>query len=216
MERRKGRFEQAQGGTLFLDEIGELPAEMLLRVPQQREFERLGGNQTVRVDVRLVAATNRDLAAEVQAGRFRNGLYYRLNVFPIRVPALRERPADIPLLVAHFAEKHGTRFGRPISRIDRRSMAQLEAYSWPGQCARAGKHRRACRNPLTQRHATRGEGTASGSPSRQAIDAALRASHGRIAGLNGAARRLGLPASTLDSRIRRLGIDKFRYRREAA
>ena len=134
-ERRKGRFEQAHGGTLFLDEIGELPQEMqvlLLRVLQEREFERLGGAHTVQVDVRLVAATNRDLAEEVRAGRFRSDLYYRLNVFPVRVPALRERREDIPPLVAHFAEKYGERFGRPISSIDRKTLDLLQAHNWPG------------------------------------------------------------------------------------
>ncbi len=228
VERRKGRFEQAHGGTLFLDEIGELPAEMqvmLLRVLQQREFERLGGSQTVHVDVRLVAATNRDLAAEVQAGRFRNDLYYRLNVFPIRVPALRERATDIPLLVAHFAAKHGARMGRAIARIDRRTMAQLESYTWPGNV-------RELENVVERAVILSRNGTlrverdllpaAAGgdidghleAEERQAIEAALRASRGRIAGTNGAALRLGLPASTVEYRIRRLGIDKFRYRQE--
>jgi len=226
-ERRKGRFEQAHGGTLFLDEIGELPAEMqvmLLRVLQQREFERLGSGQTVRVDVRIVAATNRDLAAEVQAGLFRSDLFYRLNVFPIRVPALRERPADIPLLVAHFAAKHGERFGRPIARIDRRSMAQLETYAWPGNVrelenvveravilSRNGTLR--VERDLLPGAAAGGDVTAHlEAEERQAIEAALRASRGRVSGANGAARRLGLPASTLEFRIRRLGIDKFRLR----
>src|SRR6202000_686343 len=134
-ERRKGRFEQAHGGTLFLDEIGELPPEMQglrLRVLQERKFERLGGTTTLQVDVRLVAATNRDLAEEVRAGRFRSDLYYRLNVFPVRVPALRERREDIPPLVAHFAEKYGERFGRPISSIDRKTLDLLQAHHWPG------------------------------------------------------------------------------------
>ena len=227
VERRKGRFEQAHGGTLFLDEIGELPAEMqvmLLRVLQQREFERLGGSQTVRVDVRLVAATNRDLRAEAQAGRFRSDLYYRLNVFPIRVPALRERPADIPLLVAHFAAKHGERFGRPIARIDRRSMAQLVGYAWPGNVRELENVvERAVilsRNGTLRVERDLLPGAAAGggmvshleAEERQAIEAALRTSRGRISGANGAARRLGLPASTLEFRIRRLGIDKFRYR----
>ena len=226
-ERRKGRFEQAHGGTLFLDEIGELPAEMqvlLLRVLQQREFERLGGSQTVRVNVRLVAATNRDLAAEVQAGRFRSDLYYRLNVFPIRVPALRERPADIPLLAAHFAAKHGARFRRPIARIDRRSMAQLESYAWPGNVRELENVvERAVilsRNGTLRVERDLLPGAAAGdmaghleAKERQAIEGALRASRGRISGPQGAARRLGLAASTLEFRIRRLSIDKFQYRK---
>src|SRR5262249_55256580 len=135
IERRKGRFEQAHGGTLFLDEISELPQEtqvLLLRVLQEREFERLGGTSTLKVDVRLIVATNCDLSEEVRGGRFRSDLFYRLNVFPIRLPPLRQRREAIPLLVSHFATKHGARFKRPISRIDRRTMSALEAYEWPG------------------------------------------------------------------------------------
>jgi formate hydrogenlyase transcriptional activator len=135
IERRKRRFEQAHGGTLFLDEIGELPQEMqvlLLRGLQEREFVRLGGTQTLQVDVRLVAATNRDLAENVHAGRFRSDLCYRLNVFPVRVPALREWPEDIAPLVAHFAEKYSSRFGRTISRIDRQMLDLLQSHFWPG------------------------------------------------------------------------------------
>jgi formate hydrogenlyase transcriptional activator len=227
LERRKGRFEQAHGGTLFLDEIGELPADMqvmLLRVLQQREFERLGGSQTLHVDVRLVAATNRDLAAEVRAGRFRNDLFYRLNVFPIRMPALRDRPVDIPLLVAHFAAKHGARTGRTIARIDRRTMALLESYNWPGNVrelentieravilSRNGILR-VEREPFMSEGATRDISTHLDAEERAAIENALRASRGRVAGIHGAASRLSLPASTLEFRIRRLGIDKFRYR----
>ena len=137
VERRKGRFEQAHGGTLFLDEIGELPQEMqvlLLRVLQEREFERLGGTHTLQVDVRLVAATNRDLAEDVRAGRFRSDLYYRLNVFPVHVPPLRERPQDIPPLVAHFAEKYGERFGRKISRVEPQTLDLLKLMAGPGTC----------------------------------------------------------------------------------
>jgi formate hydrogenlyase transcriptional activator len=144
LERRKGRFEQAHGGTLFLDEIGELPQEMqvlLLRVLQEKEFERLGGTNTLQVDVRLVTATNRDLAEEVRVGRFRSDLYYRLNVFPVHVPALRERPEDIPPLVAHFAEKYGARFGRTISRIERNTLDVLQAHDWPGNVRRRFMHR---------------------------------------------------------------------------
>jgi len=135
VERRKGRFEQAHGGTLFLDEIGELPPGLqvlLLRVLQEREFERLGGSDPISVDVRIIAATNSDLAEKVRNGQFRSDLYYRLNVFPLRVPSLRERPEDIPLLAAHFTAKHSERFGRMISRIDRRSMKLLESHHWPG------------------------------------------------------------------------------------
>ena len=225
VERRKGRFEQAHGGTLFLDEIGELPQEMqvlLLRVLQEREFERLGGTQTLQVDVRLVAATNRELAADVHGGRFRSDLYYRLNVFPVHVPALRERPEDIPLLVSHFAEKYGTRFGRKISRIDRQTLDLLQSHSWPGNVrelenvveravilSRGG----ALHLDTAMLTAAKGNSTEqASSEERQAIEAALTASRGKVAGESGAAKKLGVPASTLEFRIKRLGIDKFRFR----
>jgi PAS domain S-box-containing protein len=134
-EKRIGRFELANGGTLFLDEIGEVPAEMqvkLLRVLQEREFERLGGRETVRVDVRLITATNRDLRRAVAEGAFREDLYYRLSVFPLRVPPLRERPEDIPLLVHYFVNRHAARIGRRISRVPKTVMDRLVAYRWPG------------------------------------------------------------------------------------
>ena len=226
-ERRKGRFEQAHGGTLFLDEIGELPQDMqvlLLRVLQEREFERLGGTHTLQVDVRLVAATNRDLAEDVRAGRFRSDLFYRLNVFPVHVPALRERPEDIPPLVAHFAEKYGTRFGRKISRIDRQALDVLQSHSWPGNVrelenvveravisSRGGAlHFDAVM--LSDRAAQDGPGRQGRSAEREAIETALMNSRGKVAGENGAAKKLGLPASTVEFRIKKLGIDKFRYR----
>ena len=228
VDRRKGRFEQAHGGTLFLDEIGELPQEMqvlLLRVLQEREFERLGGTQTLQVDVRLVAATNRDLAEDVRAGRFRSDLYYRLNVFPVHVPALRERAEDIPPLVAHFAEKYGERFGRKISRIDRNTMDVLQAHRWPGNVRElentieravilsrngtlsidAGMLHRAAAETIAENPAS--------SEERSAIEAALKDSRGKVSGETGAAKRVGVPASTLEFRIKKLGIDKLRYRR---
>jgi formate hydrogenlyase transcriptional activator len=134
-ERRIGRFELAHGGTIFLDEIGEIPLETqvkLLRVLQEREFERLGGRQTQRVDVRVIAATNRDLTKAVAEAAFRQDLYYRLNVFPLRIPALRERRDDIPLLVHYFARRYAAKIGRKISRVPRETMARLAAYAWPG------------------------------------------------------------------------------------
>jgi formate hydrogenlyase transcriptional activator len=228
VERRKGRFEQAHGGTLFLDEIGELPQEMqvlLLRVLQEREFERLGGTQTLQVDVRLVAATNRDLAEDVRGGRFRSDLYYRLNVFPVHVPPLRDRAEDIPPLVAHFAEKYGERFGRKISRIDRNTMDALQAHRWPGNV-------RELENTIERAVILSRNGTLSidagilhGAPAetvaedpasseeRSAIEAALKDSRGKVSGETGAAKRVGVPASTLEFRIKKLGIDKLRYRR---
>jgi formate hydrogenlyase transcriptional activator len=231
-ERRKGRFEQAHGGTLFLDEVGELPPDvqvLLLRVLQERELERLGGRETIRVDVRLVTATNRDLAEDVRAGRFRRDLFYRLNVFPIHLPPLRERPEDIPLLTAHFADVYARRLNRTIDRIDRRTLRLLERYSWPGN-VRELEHviERAVilsRNgTLRVDRETLAGGLAGALPDgdiseqlrareRDALEAALHASAGRISGPTGAAARLGLPASTLEFRIKRLGIDKFRFRR---
>jgi len=228
VERRKGRFEQAHGGTLFLDEIGELPQEMqvlLLRVLQEKEFERLGGTQTLQTDVRLVAATNRDLAEDVRSSRFRSDLYYRLNVFPVHVPPLRNRPEDIPPLVAHFAEKYGQRFGRKISRVERKTMDVLQAHRWPGNVRElenaveravilsrngvlsidaemlpAGQTETVAWNPAKAEE-------------RQAIELALTASRGKISGENGAAKKVGIPASTMEFRIKKLGIDKLRYRR---
>jgi formate hydrogenlyase transcriptional activator len=226
-ERRKGRFEQAHGGTLFLDEIGELPQEMqvlLLRVLQEREFERLGGSSTLQVDVRLVAATNRDLGEQVRAGKFRSDLYYRLNVFPVHVPALRERPEDVAPLAAHFAEKYGERFGRKISRIDRRTLDLLQTHTWPGNVRELENTvERAvilARNGVLSMDAEMLRGASTQAPAtqqadtqeRDAIIAALSASQGKVSGEDGAARRMGLPASTLEFRIKKLGIDKFRYR----
>jgi formate hydrogenlyase transcriptional activator len=225
-ERRKGRFEQAHGGTLFLDEIGELPQEMqvlLLRVLQEREFERLGGSSTLQVDVRLVAATNRDLAADVRDGRFRSDLYYRLNVFPVHVPALRERPEDIPPLVAHFAEKYGQRFGRRISRIDRKTLDSLQAHLWPGNVRELENTvERAvilARNGVLSVDTAMLPDAGRSSPvnqhesaERAAIEDALGASGGKVSGETGAAKKMGLPASSLEFRIKKLGIDKFRHR----
>lgn len=232
IERRKGRFEQAQGGTLFLDEIGELPQELqvlLLRVLQEREFERLGSSDSIRANVRIIAATNCDLAEAVRSGRFRSDLYYRLNVFPLRLPPLRERPEDISLLVAHFAAKHGERFGRPISRIDRPSMKFLESHQWHGNVrelenvieraiilSRNGTlrvERDALGNGNLLRHSEGNINEKLKAQERETIEAALAVSGGRVSGKNGAAQALGLPPSTLELRIQRLGIDKFQYRR---
>ncbi|HVT91879.1 MAG TPA: sigma 54-interacting transcriptional regulator [Bryobacteraceae bacterium] len=229
-ERRRGRFEQADGGTLFLDEVGEMPLEtqvMLLRVLQEREFERVGGSRTVRVNVRIVAATNRDLSEQVQAGRFRKDLYYRLNVFPIHVPPLRERSEDIPALVAHFADKHGKRFHRTISRIDAHSLNALGAYNWPGNVrelenlveravivSRDGILRveRDLPRPAVLKAPEKKLGLDLREKEREAIERALHLSKGRVSGPGGAAVRLGMPASTLEFRIRRLGINKHQFR----
>src|SRR6201986_594791 len=230
-ERRKGRFEQAHGGTLFLDEIGELPQEMqvlVLRVLQERVSDRLGGAHPVQVDVRLVAATNRDLAEEVRAGRFRSDLYYRLNVFPVRVPALRERRADIPPLVAHFAEKYGERFGRPISSIDRRTLDLLQAHNWPGNVRELentieravilSRNGVLSVDPEMLRDCAAASASNQSAPDddsheeRTAIENALKTSRGKVSGPKVAAKKIGIPASTLEFRIKKLGINKFRFR----
>src|SRR5207253_4759512 len=135
LQRRLGRFEAAHGGTIFLDEIGDLPAETqiaLLRVLQEREFERLGSNHPIAVDVRVLAATNRDLHAAVAAGTFRQDLFYRLNVFPIQLPALRERTDDIPLLVEYLVERYAKKAGKKIRTISKRTLDLFQAYDWPG------------------------------------------------------------------------------------
>src|SRR5439155_10238497 len=134
-EKRTGRFELADGGTIFLDEVGELPPEAqvkLLRVLQEREFERVGGAKTIRVDVRVIGATNRDLAQAVTESRFRQDLYYRLNVFPVKLPPLRERVEDIPLLVHYFVGRYAAKIGRAITRVPKEAMQRLMAYPWPG------------------------------------------------------------------------------------
>ncbi len=232
-QRRLGRFESAEGGTIFLDEVGELPAEMqiaLLRVLQEREFQRVGGNESVKTDVRVVAATNRDLQAAIAEGHFREDLFYRLNVFPIEVPPLRERKEDISLLVQYFVERYASKAGKTISSISKKSMELLQAYSWPGNIrelqnviersvvicdsenlsvdeswlARRTTATDATARPLTEKLAAQ---------EREMIEAALAESNGRVSGPRGAAVRLGIPQSTLDSKIKALKIDKNRFRR---
>jgi transcriptional regulator with GAF, ATPase, and Fis domain len=225
--RRKGRFDQAHGGTLFLDEIGELPLEMqvmLLGVLQEREFDRLGGGETVKVDVRLIAATNRDLSAEVKGGAFRSDLFYRLNVFAIHLPPLRERPDDIPLLVVHFTSKHGDRLGRRITRIERGVLKMLQGYHWPGNVRElenvieravimsSNGRLRVESSLLSSAVQVQELNIQLGAHEREVIESALRASRGRVSGPKGAEGRLGLAASTLDFRVKKLGIDKLRFR----
>jgi formate hydrogenlyase transcriptional activator len=229
LQQRKGRFEMADGGTLFLDEVGDLPTDTqvaLLRVLQEGTFERVGGNTTLRTDVRLIAATNRDLEDEVAAGRFRRDLYFRLNIFPVRMPPLRERPDDVPLLVEYFAARHGTRLGKLFKRVDREALRRLTRYDWPGNV-------RELENVveraviLSEGEVLRFDGADAKStlPSaalplredllhseRRRIEEALQAAHGKVSGPGGAAARLKLPSTTLESKIRRLGIDKYYYR----
>jgi formate hydrogenlyase transcriptional activator len=227
LQRRLGRFEAADGGTLFLDEVGDLPIETqiaLLRVLQEREFERVGSNHPISVDVRLIAATNRDLPAAVAAGSFRQDLFYRLNVVPIAVPPLRERAEDIPLLVEYFVERFAKGAGKDIRHISKDTLAQLKGYHWPGNIRELQNVvERAVILSETDTFAVdeswlRSESDDS-SPRKglsalanreiEMIEAALAESHGRISGPSGAAAKLGIPRQTLESKIRRLGIDKY-------
>jgi formate hydrogenlyase transcriptional activator len=231
--RRIGRFEAADGGTLFLDEIGDLPVETqvtLLRVLQEREFERIGSNKPVQVDVRVLAATNHDLAAAVRAGDFRPDLYYRLNVFPVNVPPLRERIEDIPLLAEYLVERYAKKAGKRITSIYRTTIDILQNYDWPGNIRELQNViERAvilCEPPVLYVDETwfrRETPSRPGPPfpfnaaintsEREMIEKALSESAGRIGGVNGAARKLGLPRQTLESKIKTLGINKFRFRR---
>jgi PAS domain S-box-containing protein len=231
-QRRLGRFELADGGTLFLDEVGELPSETqitLLRVLQERAFERVGGNQPISVDVRVLAATNRDLKAAVDAGTFRRDLFYRLNVFPIHMPPLRERVDDIPLLVEYLTERYASKVGRKIRSIKRTTLELLQAYEWPGNI-------RELQNVVEravilcdgdtlevdetwlQRESPRQRVTQNGlarldlAQEKELIEAALAECHGRVSGTDGAAAKVGIPRSTLESRIRSLQIDKHRFK----
>jgi formate hydrogenlyase transcriptional activator len=235
LQRRPGRFEAADGGTIFLDEIGELPMETqisLLRVLQEREFERVGSNHPIKVDVRLIAATNRDLPAAVAKGTFRQDLYYRLNVFPIAVPPLRERAEDISLLVQYFIGRFAKAAGKSIRNIDKQTLEQLRAYPWPGNI-------RELQN-VVERAVILSEGdtfavdaswlkvepaeserlavglSALADREIEMIEAALAESRGRVAGPSGAAARLGIPRQTLESKIKRLGIDKYGQKRLSA
>jgi transcriptional regulator with GAF, ATPase, and Fis domain len=228
VQRRLGRFELAEGGTLFLDEVGDLPMETqiaLLRVLQEREFERVGGTEVLRCDVRVIAATNRDLHSAITAGSFRSDLYYRLNVFPIELPPLRERKEDIPILVNYFVDRYAKRAGKKIERIREKSLDALQEYSWPGNV-------RELQNVI-ERSLIIGEADEFSidkswvanepQPSRAApadrqtnerkrIEAALSQSNGKVSGAHGAAAKLGIPASTLESKIRSLRINKFQFK----
>jgi len=231
--RRLGRFESAEGGTIFLDEVGELPLETqiaLLRVLQEREFQRVGANESVKADVRVVAATNRDLKAAIAEGKFREDLFYRLNVFPIEVPPLRERREDIALLVEYFVDRFASKAGKTITGIGKKSMEVLQAYSWPGNIRelqnviersvivcesenlsvdeswleRIAPASDSGSQPLSERLTAK---------EKEIIEAALAETNGKVSGPRGAAARLGMPQSTLDSKIRSLKIDKYRFRK---
>jgi formate hydrogenlyase transcriptional activator len=239
LQRRLGRFESADGGTIFLDEIGELPQETqiaLLRVLQEREIERVGSSQSISIDVRVIAATNRDLEAAVAAHIFRQDLFYRLNVFPLRLPSLRERKDDIPLLVEYFVERYAKKAGKRISHIKKKTLELFQSYDWLGNI-------RELQNVIEravilcdgetffvdetwlQRKSNESSGHAHVRPGvltkgrkefaereRKTIEAALEACEGRVSGPGGAAAKLGIPAQTLDSKIAILGIDKRRFK----
>jgi len=231
-QRRLGRFESANGGTIFLDEVGDLPQEIqiaLLRVLQEREIQRVGAVRSIPVDVRVVAATHRDLNVLVAGGQFREDLLYRLNVVPIETPPLRNRVADIPLLVEYFIERYGKRLGRKFKAIDARSLKAFQTYAWPGNVRElqnvieravilsegetlAVDQASLKREQVPTRRRT---GTLNGAlktQEREIIEAALAESRGRISGPEGAATRLGLPAQTLESKIKRLRIEKYRFK----
>ena len=236
LERRRGRFELAEGGTIFMDEVGELTAETqiaLLRVLQEREFERVGGSRPLTANVRVIAATNRDLPAAIAAGTFRADLFYRLNVFPVSMPPLRTRRDDIPVLVSYFVERFARRAGKRIRGIHKKSLERLQAYPWPGNIrelqnviersvivadgetlsvderwlhdepTRASTADRPLDQPLADRLTAE---------QKTLIEAALAETRGRVSGPAGAAAKLGMRSSTLESRIRSLGIDKRRFR----
>src|SRR5271170_7481685 len=230
-QRHAGRFEVANHGTMFLDEIGEMPGETqvaLLRVLQEREFERVGGTQSIPVDVRVIAATNCDLPSAVRAGTFRLDLFYRLNVFPIHVPPLRERPEDILLLAKYFIERYAAKEGKRIRKVEKRTAKLLESYHWPGNI-------RELQNVIERAMILcdsdtffveeawlqmEAEPWVGLQPSlvnqeRELIEAALAETRGRVSGPDGAARRLGVPRTTLEYKIKSLRIDKYRYRVEA-
>lgn len=232
-QRRLGRFELAEGGTIFLDEVGELPPDTqvaLLRVLQEREFERVGGAKTIRVDVRVITATNRELTAAVAKGSFRQDLFFRLNVFPIEVPPLRDRAEDILILVEYFVQRYARRAGKTFSSIDKKTLCLLRNYDWPGNIRELQNviERSVILNPgnvfavdeswltkLPTRRTRSDSGVLSqGEPQseREIIEAALAASRGRVAGQSGAAAKLGVPASTLDNRIKALRIDKTQFK----
>src|SRR5262249_19493386 len=234
-ERRLGRFESANGGTIFFDEIGDIPAETqiaLLPVLSEREFERVGSNQSISVDVRLLAATHRDLKTAVAAGTFREDLFYRLNVFPISVPALRERADDIPLLVEYLVGRAAKRAGKNIRPVSQTTMDMFKAYSWPGNirelqnvveravilcegdtlCVDESWFKYDAPQPARPGSAAETFGKNLAGREREMIEAALMESRGRISGPFGAAKKLGIPRQTLDSKIAALGIDKSRFK----
>ena len=233
---RAGRLEIADQGTLFLDEVGDIPLEIqpkLLRVLQEREFERLGGTRTKKVDVRVVAATHRALEEMIVEKQFRLDLYYRLNVFPIHIPALRERPQDIPLLVCHFVQQFAQRMNKTLDGISCETMEALIRYSWPGNIRElqnviersvivhvkgnlSVKQSWLAHECLPAESATPSPFRRSAMEEREVIAAALAEARGRVSGRSGAAAKLGLPPSTLESKIRAMNINKYSFKASSA
>jgi len=232
-QQRLGRFELANGGTIFLDEVGELPAETqiaLLRVLQEHEFERVGGTRPIRADVRVIAATNRDLQAAISGGAFRSDLFYRLNVFPIEVPSLRERRADIPLLVEYFIYRYARKAAKEITTVDKKTLQLLESYPWPGNIRELQNviersvivcetenfsvdESWLSRQPVASEPTRRLELSRKfAAQEKEMIEAALRECRGRVSGSSGAAAKLGIPGSTLESKIRSLKINKNHFK----
>jgi PAS domain S-box-containing protein len=236
-QRRLGRFELAEGGTIFLDEVGELPVETqiaLLRVLQEHEFERVGGTGSIRTNVRVIAATNRDLQAAIDVGTFRSDLFYRLNVFPIEVPPLRERPEDIPVLVGYFIDRYARKAGKSVRGINKKSLDLLQSYPWPGNIRELQNviersvivcdaenfsvdESWLSRPPhITGPKSDLGLSRKTAAQEKEIIEAALRESGGRVSGPSGAAAKLGIHRSTLESKIISLKIDKYRFKTASA
>jgi len=233
-QQRPGRFELANGGTIFLDEVGELPAETqiaLLRVLQEHEFERVGGSRRIHADVRVVAATNRDLHAAISAGSFRSDLFYRLDVFPIEMPSLRERRTDIPLLVEYFIDRYARKACKNIKRVNKKTLELLQSYPWPGNIRElqnvVERWVILCETeifsidedwlpqppPMTPEPKQQVDLTRRLiAQEKDMIEAALKDTRGRVSGPSGAAVKLGIPRSTLESKIKSLKIDKNRFR----
>jgi transcriptional regulator with GAF, ATPase, and Fis domain len=234
-QRRLGRFESANGGTIFLDEVGDIPLDTqvaLLRVLQEREFERVGGTRPIQVDVRVIAATHRDLKTAIADGRFREDLFYRLNVFPIETPPLRERKDDILTLVEYFVQRYAKKAGKSIRTIEKKTLERLRAYDWPGNIRELQNviersvilssgdvfavddvwlsnespqvTARVVAAPASSERELRTE--------REIIEAALVASRGRVSGPSGAAAKLQIPASTLEHKIKALKIRKSQFK----
>ncbi len=227
ISQKRGRFELAHEGTIFLDEIGDLPLDTqpkLLRLLQEQEFERVGGTRTIEVDIRVIAATHRNLEEMVRQGEFREDLFYRLNVFPIPLPPLRQRREDIPVLANYFDNRIGTRFGRSPRGFSEKAMARLVEYRWPGNVRELENiveranilsgGRTIQRDHVQVKSSSASIGNDQLKPlqeiEREHIVAALRASNGKVSGKGGAAERLGLKPSTLESRMKRLGIGRER------